>query len=123
MLIDHVIYADPDLDAAVAALHRHLGVRASGGGKHPGRGTHNKLLALGPRTYLELIAPDPSQPAPATPRPYGVEGIAQGGLVGWAIAVEDIEAASAWARSHGFDPARWSTGSGRTQRAICCAGG
>ena len=104
MLIDHLIYAGPDLDAAVATLHRHLGVEAGGGGKHPGRGTHNKLLALGPRTYLELIAPDPSQPAPATPRPYGVEGIVQGGLVGWAIAVEDIEAARAYARSHGFDP-------------------
>jgi hypothetical protein len=104
MLIDHLIYADPDLDAAVATLHRHLGVEAGGGGKHQGRGTHNRVLALGPRTYLELIAPDPSQPAPARLRPYGVEGIAQGGLVGWAIAVEDIEAARAHARSHGFDP-------------------
>lgn len=104
MQIDHLIYAHPDLHAAVASLHRHLGVEATGGGKHPGRGTHNKLLALGPRTYLELIAPDPSQPAPATPRPYGVEGITQGGLVGWAVAVDDIEAACTYARSRGFDP-------------------
>ena len=106
MLIDHLIYAHPDLDTAVAAIHRHFGVEASRGGKHPGRGTHNMLLALGPRTYLELIAPDPSQPAPATPRPYGVEGITRGGLVGWAIAVEDIEAARTYASSHGFDPGR-----------------
>ncbi|MDZ5623308.1 VOC family protein [Nocardioides sp. HM23] len=104
MLIDHLIYAHPDLDVAVADLHRELGVEAGGGGKHPGRGTHNKLVSLGPRTYLELIAPDPGQPPPATPRPYGVEGITQGGLVGWAIAVDDIEAARASARSHGFDP-------------------
>jgi hypothetical protein len=104
MLIDHLIYADNDLDVAAATLRRHLGVEAGGGGQHPGRGTHNRLLALGPRTYLELIAPDPRQPAPATPRPYGVEGVTQGGLVGWAIAVEDIEAARAYARSHGFDP-------------------
>lgn len=104
MLIDHLIYAHPDLDTAAATLHRRCGVEASGGGSHPGRGTHNKLLALGPRTYLELIAPDPSQPAPATPRPYGVDGITQGGLVGWAIAVEDIEAARRYACSHGFDP-------------------
>ena len=104
MLIDHLIYADLDLDTAVATLHRHLGVEAGGGGRHPGRGTHNKLLALGPRTYLELIAPDPGQPAPATPRPYGVEGITQGGLVGWAVAVDDIVAARASACSQGFDP-------------------
>src|SRR5687767_1797453 len=104
MLIDHLIYADPDLDEAAATVHRHLGVQAGGGGKHPGKGTHNTLLALGPKTYLELIAPDPRQPAPARPRPYGVEGISQGGLVGWAIAVADINAARAYARSQGFDP-------------------
>jgi hypothetical protein len=104
VLIDHLIYAHPDLDTAVATLHRRFGVEASGGGHHPGRGTHNRLLALGSRTYLELIAPDPSQPAPATPLPYGVEGITQGGLVGWAIAVEDIEAARTGALSQGFDP-------------------
>ncbi|PVG81067.1 hypothetical protein DDE18_19835 [Nocardioides gansuensis] len=104
MLIDHLIYAHPDLDAAVAEIHRRFGVEAGAGGSHPSRGTHNKLLALGPRTYLELIAPDPGQPAPATPRPYGVEGITEGGLVGWVIAVEDIEAARTYARSHGFDP-------------------
>ena len=104
VLIDHLIYAHPDLDAAVAALHSRFGVEATGGGQHPGRGTHNKLLALGPRTYLELIAPDPSQPEPSAPRPYGVQGITHGGLVGWAVAVEDIEAARLHACSHGFDP-------------------
>jgi hypothetical protein len=85
-------------------VHRRFGVEATGGGQHPGRGTHNKLLALGPRTYLELVAPDPSQPEPSTPRPYGVEGITHGGLVGWAVAVEDIEAVRVHARSQGFDP-------------------
>jgi hypothetical protein len=70
--IDHLIYAHPDLDAAVATLHRLFGVEASGGGNHPGRG--------------------------------GVEGITQGGLVEWALAVEDIEAAGTHARSHGSDP-------------------
>lgn len=104
MLIDHLIYAHPDLDTAVATLHRRFGVEASGGGSHPGRGTHNRLLALGPRTYLEIIAPDPGQPTPANPRPYGVEGVSQGGLVGWAVAVDDIEAARARACSRGFDP-------------------
>ncbi|WP_433011469.1 VOC family protein [Kribbella sp. CA-294648] len=104
MLIDHLIYAHPDLDTAVDVIRRRFGVEAGGGGSHPGRGTHNKLLGLGSRTYLEVVAPDPGQPEPAAPRSYGVEGITQGGLVGWAVAVEDIEAARAYARSHGFDP-------------------
>lgn len=104
MLIDHLIYAHPDLDLAVAAMRDRFGVEAGGGGSHPGRGTHNKLLALGPETYLELIAPDPDQPTPTTPRPYGVAGITQGGLVGWALAVDDIVAARMHAQEHGFDP-------------------
>lgn len=104
MLIDHVIYAHPDLDAAVAEIEELFGVRAAGGGQHSGRGTHNKVLALGPRTYLELIAPDPGQPEPSRPRPYGVEGITRGRLVGWALASDDIEGAVARACSMGFDP-------------------
>jgi Glyoxalase-like domain len=104
VLIDHIIYAHPDLDVAVAEIKRRFGVLATGGGKHPGRGTHNKLLALGARTYLEIIAPDPNQPEPSEPRPYGVEGITHGALVGWAIAAHDIEASLTHARSQGFDP-------------------
>ena len=104
MLIDHIIYAHPDLDAAVAEIEDRFGVRAAGGGQHPGRGTRNKVLALGARTYLEIIAPDPGQPEPSGPRPYGVEGITRGRLVGWALASDDIEDAAARARSMGFDP-------------------
>ena len=104
MLIDHLIYAHPDLDNAVDEIERRFGVRAAGGGQHRGQGTHNKLIALGPRTYMELIAADPAQPEPAHPRPYGTEGITRGGLVGWAIACDDIDAAVAEARHHGFDP-------------------
>lgn len=65
MLIDHIIYAAPELQAAVDDIENRPGVRAAGGGQHTGQGTHNKVLALGPRTYLEIIAPirrNPSQP-------------------------------------------------------------
>ena len=104
MLIDHIIYAAPHLHAATADIERRFGVRAAGGGRHTGQGTHNKLLALGPRTYLEIIAPDPEQPEPAVPRPYGVDGVSSGRLVGWAVACHDIEKALASARAKGFDP-------------------
>jgi hypothetical protein len=104
MLIDHIIYAHPDLDAAVDEIEDRFGVQATGGGQHPGRGTHNKVLALGSHSYLEIIAPDPGQPEPSGSRPYGVEGITHGHLVGWALASDDIEDAAARARSLGFDP-------------------
>jgi catechol 2,3-dioxygenase-like lactoylglutathione lyase family enzyme len=104
MRIDHVIYAAPDLEAAVTAMNGRLGVRAVGGGQHLGQGTHNTLLALGPLAYLEIIAPDPQQPEPAVPRPYGVDGVTGAGLVGWALACDDIEKAVGQARARGFDP-------------------
>lgn len=104
MQIDHLIYAAPDLEAAVDAVEQRLGVRPGGGGQHNGQGTHNKLLALGPQTYLEIVAPDPRQPEPAAPRPYGVDGVTRAGLVGWALACDDIDGALDEARAQGFDP-------------------
>ena len=104
MLIDHLIYAAPDLTAAVADLEDRFGVRAQAGGSHTGLGTHNALLALGPRTYLEIIAPDRGQPAPAGPRPFGLDDLARAALVGWALACDDIDQAVAEAQSQGYDP-------------------
>lgn len=102
--VDHLIYAGPDLATAVADLEERFGVRAQAGGSHIGVGTHNALLALGPHTYLEIIAPDPQQPMPSMPRPFGVDGVTDGGLVGWAIACDDLDEAVAEARGHGHDP-------------------
>lgn len=104
MLIDHLVYATSDLATAVADLADRFGVRACAGGRHTGLGTHNALLALGPRTYLEIIAPDPDQPDPPGPRPFGVDSAGRGMLAAWALACDDIETAVASARSRGYDP-------------------
>ena len=113
-MIDHLVYAAPDLAAAVAEVEERLGVRAQAGGQHIGLGTRNALLALGTQTYLEIIAPDPGQPEPPGPRPFGIDGVRRGGLAGWALACDDIDAAVARARSHGYDPGE-VTGGQRTE--------
>ena len=110
MLIDHLVYAAPDLPAAVAEVEGRFGVLAQAGGRHDGSGTHNALLALGAQTYLEIIAPDPGQPTPPMPRPFGVDGLHGGALVSWALACDDIDAAVARARSRGYDPGEVADG-------------
>ncbi|MEY2449640.1 MAG: hypothetical protein QOH79_3116 [Acidimicrobiaceae bacterium] len=104
MHIDHLVYAVPDLASAVADLQGRTGVRAATGGKHLGLGTHNALLALGPRTYLEIIAPDPEQLEPVSRRPFGLDITKGARVAGWVVGVEDIDAAIANARAHGYDP-------------------
>ena len=71
MLIDHLVYAVPDLPAAVADLAERFGVEARAGGRHLGRGTHNALLALGPRRIWRSSPPTPNSPTQPFPAPSG----------------------------------------------------
>jgi hypothetical protein len=102
--LDHLVYATPDLGATVRELADRLGVTASPGGQHLGRGTRNCLLSLGGGSYLEIIGPDPDQPGHSGPMPFGIEGLARPCLVAWALRVTDIEARAARARAAGHDP-------------------
>ena len=102
--IDHLVYAVADLDAGIAEIERLLGVKAAPGGKHAGRGTHNALLSLGGGSYLEIIAPDPEQSAPAAPRPFGLDRLREARLVAWAVRVPDIGKRIDEARKAGYDP-------------------
>jgi hypothetical protein len=89
--VDHLVYASPDLDAGVRRIEMLFGVRATPGGQHPGRGTRNALVALGPATYLEIIGPDPEQPKPGAPRPFGIDTLRAPQLVRWAAKSDDPE--------------------------------
>jgi hypothetical protein len=95
--IDHVIYACADLDAAAARVEAELGVAAGGGGRHERIGTHNRIVPLG-GGYLELLAvADPAEAAASDlGRAVQARIAATGdGLMGWAVAVDDVEPVAA----------------------------
>ena len=71
--IDHLVVACADLDQGSAWCKRMLGVESQPGGKHVTMGTHNRLLRVGPRIFLELIAIDPDGEAPARARWFDLD--------------------------------------------------
>ncbi|HVT40435.1 MAG TPA: VOC family protein [Gemmatimonadaceae bacterium] len=89
--VDHLVFAVPDLDRGMGEMETLLGVRATPGGVHPGRGTRNALIRLGPGTYLEIVAPDPDQPEPPEPRWFGVDTGREARLATWAAKSTDLE--------------------------------
>jgi len=72
---DHAVLAARTLAEGVAWLEARLGVPMGAGGKHATMGTHNAVLGLGPRTYLEVIAIDPEAAAPARPRWFDLDDV------------------------------------------------
>jgi hypothetical protein len=82
-MIDHLVLATPDVEATAAQVERDWGIEVVAGGAHIGRGTHNALTGLGAGVYLEIVGPDPGQPDPPFPRPFGVDELTEPTLVAW----------------------------------------
>ena len=91
-MLDHLLLGCSDLDQGMAFVEQRTGVRPSMGGVHPGRGTRNALLALGPLHYLEVIAPDPAQSAASGKAGLAdmLRQLAAPTLVAWAVHTSDI---------------------------------
>lgn len=111
--VDHLVFAGPDLEAAIQEVQRLLGVRATPGGSHPAWGTRNALIALGEEAYLEILGPDPTQPAPEGPRLLDIDDLKAPRLVTWAAKGKDLERVVAEARRHGLNLGMVSSGSRR----------
>lgn len=93
--IDHILYGTPDLELGMDRIERLLGVRPVPGGRHPQYGTRNALAAIGPSCYLEVMAPDPSLPAPERGVLFGLPDLPEPRLVSWVLRRGSIERVAA----------------------------
>jgi Glyoxalase-like domain len=91
--IDHVVYAVSDLEAGGARFEEDLGLESIPGGRHPNWGTANRIVPLGP-DYLELVAVVDPETAASSDFGRLVRDTSEG-LVGWAVATEDLDAVGA----------------------------
>ena len=107
-VLDHLVVAGATLAQAIEYFADLTGVAARLGGQHKPMGTHNALVRLGKRTFVELIAIDPSLPRPPRPRWFDLDDPAlqlalgeQPRLVHWVVRTSDIERVAAEAK---YDP-------------------
>ena len=97
---DHFVLAAATLEQGEDHVEALLGVRPLRGGRHVAMGTHNSLLRVGERSYLEVIAVDPEAEAPSRSRWFELDTAAMRTalreaprLIHWVARTEDIDAA------------------------------
>lgn len=108
--IDHLVFAAATLAQGIDHVAALTGVTARPGGKHLGMGTHNALVKLGKREYLEIIAIDPAQPKPLRKRWFDLDDgnlmadiVERPRLIHWVARTRDIVQA---ANHAGYDSGR-----------------
>ena len=102
--LDHIAVAGENLDDCINHAETQLGTTLPMGGEHAQMGTHNALCQVGPDTYLELIAPNPSAPAPSRPRWFGLDQPpAPPRLTAWVLRCENLATTLETARAAGVN--------------------
>ena len=92
--LDHLVVTARTLDEGAAYVEAVLGVKLSPGGHHPHMGTHNLLLSLGPKAYLEVIAIDPEARPPDRPRWFNLDSFDQAPRMNnWVCQTDHLDAA------------------------------
>ncbi len=114
LALDHLVLAARTLDEGAAWCESTLGLRPEAGGQHLFMGTHNRVFGISSaafaRAYFEIIALDPSLPAPRRARWFGLDdpalqrALSKGPqLVTWVARCADIAAARTSMLAGGID--------------------
>jgi hypothetical protein len=111
MRIDHLVWYCADLDQCARYFAETMDCEAAYGGVHPGEGTRNRLLSLAESTYLEIVGPDPAQPA--TNRDTELRQLAGSGLYHWAASGVDLEIVRQRALAAGLEGSAIASGGRR----------
>ena len=74
--LDHLVVAAVSLADGIEYISEMTGVAPQPGGKHVAMGTHNALVRLSEKTFLEIIAIDPAGTKPSRPRWFELDNIA-----------------------------------------------
>jgi hypothetical protein len=100
--LDHLVVAAATLADGIGHIATLTGVAPQPGGEHVAMGTHNALLRLGDRVYLEVIAIDPAGSRPSRARWFDLDSVALQGelaerpqLIHWVARTNDIGRAHA----------------------------
>jgi len=96
--IDHLVIVVPDLGAAVKT-YRDLGFTVMAGGRHPGVGTDNALIAFRDSSYLELVGFHEPRPDHRWWAPLQKGG----GLVDFCLQTDDLAGDAGAFRRAGVD--------------------
>ncbi len=110
-VFDHIAIGCASLDDGAAWARTAFGVGLPVGGRHPRMGTHNLLTAVGPASFLELIAIDPEAAPPGRPRWFNLDAETAALAAGprtltWVVGTPNLEDSLAAARAAGFDLGR-----------------
>ena len=87
MQLDHVILAIDDLDSGIEEFEELTGIKAAYGGGHEHGNTHNAIVALDNKIYLEILAPKDDLDT----IPEFFKNMSQLKPIGFALSVDDID--------------------------------
>ena len=89
--IDHIVYAVANLQRSMEKFTEATGLKVFMGGEHPDWGTHNALVRIGEKTYLEFMAKKKGSEPVHAQTWMGLDLLEEDKITRWALASENVE--------------------------------